>query len=300
MRIALRIVYLSIFSIYSIVGFTQTPTPMGTGAPPIQYDITAPASPSTTPAPTPVLPPEPTQTAPVVNNAEKPIQIKFGVDPDYPPLEYLDTNGNIVGFDIEMGNAICKQINATCTFLKVPFDDLFKVLNAGQIDAILSGLTITNERLQLADFSTPYYFQTAIYVASKKITGEFSPTQLKGKTIGTLSGTVMDKFLNDIFGNSVTTKVYPDTPPLFADLKAGKLDYVLVDTPVAVNWLRQPGSEDYHMVGNFMTSIEYFGLGYGIAVKKGNKELLDRLNTGIKAVKENGDRYLLMKKYFSR
>jgi arginine transport system substrate-binding protein len=121
--------------------------------------------------------------------------IRFATEASYPPFESIDANNKIVGFDVDLANALCKEIDATCTFSNQAFDSLIPSLKFRRIDAVMAGMDITPEREKQVLFSTPYYDNSALFIGQK---GKFtSIDQLKGKKVGVQNGTTHQKFITD-------------------------------------------------------------------------------------------------------
>ncbi|MBN0394431.1 transporter substrate-binding domain-containing protein, partial [Pseudomonas aeruginosa] len=109
-------------------------------------------------------------------------QISFGVSATYPPFESMDANNQIVGFDIDLAHALCKQMQAECTFTNHAFDSLIPALKFKKYDAVISGMDITPERSKQVAFTDPYYANSALVIAKKDAFHSFD--DLKGKRIG--------------------------------------------------------------------------------------------------------------------
>lgn len=121
--------------------------------------------------------------------------IRFATEASYPPFELVDANNQIVGFDVDLANALCKEIDATCTFTNQAFDSLIPGLKFRRFDAVMAGMDITPEREKQVLFSTPYYDNSALFVGQQ---GKFtSIDQLKGKKVGVQNGTTHQKFITD-------------------------------------------------------------------------------------------------------
>jgi arginine transport system substrate-binding protein len=119
--------------------------------------------------------------------------IRFATEASYPPFESIDANNKIVGFDVDLANALCKEIDATCTFTNQAFDSLIPSLKFRRFDAVMAGMDITPEREKQVLFTTPYYDNSALFVGQQ---GKFtSIDQLKGKKVGVQNGTTHQKFI---------------------------------------------------------------------------------------------------------
>ena len=122
-------------------------------------------------------------------------KINFGVSATYPPFESIGANNEIVGFDIDLAKALCKQMQAECTFTNHAFDSLIPSLKFRKYDAVISGMDITPERSKQVSFTTPYYENSAVVIAKKDTYKTFA--DLKGKRIGMENGTTHQKYIQD-------------------------------------------------------------------------------------------------------
>ena len=221
-------------------------------------------------------------------------EIRFATEATYPPFEYQDETGKIKGFDIDIANAICAEMKAQCTFTNQSFSSLIPSLELGKFDAIIAALGITAERQKEVSFTNSYYAPSASFIASAS--KHYKLGNLSGKTIGVQQGSTFEKYLNDKYGNKVTAKPYASIQEAFLDLVAGRVDLVIADTTIAQIWLKQ--NKAYIIVEKPISDTEYFGTGYGIAVSKTNKALLDALNVALKRIKANGEYDKIIKEYF--
>jgi arginine transport system substrate-binding protein len=212
----------------------------------------------------------------------------------YPPFEYQDEKGNIKGFDIDIANALCKQMKAECTFTNQAFSSLIPSLAIGKFDAIIAALGITAERQKEVSFTDSYYTPSASFVAP--LSKHYQLKNLTGKTVGVQQGSTFEKYLSEKYGKQLTPKTYASIQEAFLDLTAGRVDVVIADTTIAQIWLKN--NKNYTIVGKPITDIEYFGIGYGIAVSKNNPTLLNDLNAALKAIKANGEYDKVIKEYF--
>jgi polar amino acid transport system substrate-binding protein len=208
--------------------------------------------------------------------------IVVATDATWPPMEYVDENKEIVGYDIDLMNAVAESAGIEIEFKNVAWDGIFAGLAAGEYDAIISSVTITEERQEKYDFSEPYINagQIVIVKADSDISG---PDALSGSTVGAQIGTTGAIEIENMDG--VELKEYDEIGLAFEDLVAGRIDAVVCDTPVAADFALQ--REEYKaalkIVGESFTE-EY----YGILVQQGNSDLLDKINEGLKAVQAEG------------
>ena len=222
-------------------------------------------------------------------------KINFGVSATYPPFESIGANNEIVGFDIDLAKALCKQMQAECTFTNHAFDSLIPSLKFRKYDAVISGMDITPERSKQVSFTTPYYENSAVVIAKKDTYKTFA--DLKGKRIGMENGTTHQKYIQDQHPE-VKTVSYDSYQNAFIDLKNGRIDGVFGDTAVVTEWLKD--NPKLAAVGDKVTDKDYFGTGLGIAVRQGNTELQQKFNTALEKVKKDGTYETIYNKWFQK
>ncbi|MBS9439560.1 arginine ABC transporter substrate-binding protein [Photorhabdus noenieputensis] len=219
--------------------------------------------------------------------------IRFATEATYPPFEFIDANNKIQGFDVDLVNALCEKINATCTFNNQSFDSLIPSLKFRRFDALAAGIDITPERQKQVDFTNTYYDNSAVFISVK---GKVSSiAELKGKLVGIQNGTTHQKYLMEQ-RKEIKTVPYDSYQNAILDLKNGRLDAVFGDTAVVNEWLKK--NENLNTIGNKVTDKNYFGIGLGIAVRKGNKELQDKFNKALADIKRDGTYDIIYKKWF--
>ena len=209
-----------------------------------------------------------------------PKSIKVATDATWPPMEMVDANKKIVGYDIDFLNAVAKEAGITVEFKNTAWDGIFAGLDTGKYDAIISSVTITDERKAKYDFTDAYTSIGQILVVPKTDKTSKTLADLKGRKVGSQIGTTGAMEVKKVDG--VESKTYDEIGLAFEDMAAGRISGVVCDEPVAAHFALQKKEykEKFKIVGKAFTKE-----GYGIVVKKGNKELVDLLNKGIKAVK---------------
>lgn len=224
--------------------------------------------------------------------AKKMRTITVATDATWPPMEMVDENKNIVGFDIDFLTAVAKEAKFKVIFKNTAWDGIFAGIAAGKYDAIISSVTITEERQKSMDFSIPYINAGQILIVPKDAQGVTKLADLKGSKVGAQIGTTGSFEIKKTAG--VELKTYDEIGLAFEDMATGRIAGVVCDTPVAANYALQRAEykEKFMIVGEPFTD-EY----YGVVVKKGNKKLQKLINKGIKAVQAKGIDKQLEKKW---
>ncbi len=221
--------------------------------------------------------------------------IRFATEASYPPFEFVDAGNKIQGFDVDLANALCKEIGAECNFTNQAFDSLIPSLKFRRFDAVMAGMDITPEREKQVLFTKPYYDNSAVFIAQKGKVADV--TALKRKRVGVQNGTTHQKYLTDKQAG-VTVVPYDSYQNAILDLKNGRIDAVFGDTAVVNEWLKQ--NENLAAVGEKVTDKAYFGTGLGIAVRQGNTDLQGKLNAALDKVKADGTYKTIYNKWFQQ
>ncbi|MDD0972699.1 ABC transporter substrate-binding protein [Pseudomonas fontis] len=230
--------------------------------------------------------------------AEKTLRI--GIEAAYPPFAFKTPEGSISGFDYDIGNALCAQMQVKCEWTEQEYDGLIPSLKVKKIDAALSSITITEERKRSVDFTHKYYFTSARLAMKDGAQVDDQYTSLKGKRIGVQRATTTDRFVTAVLvPKGVEIVRYTSNEEIFMDLVAGRLDGVFADTiPLQQGFLETPKGAGYAFVGPELKDPQYVGEGAGIAVRKGNTQLVSELNQAIDAIRANGEYQKIQAKYF--
>ncbi len=230
--------------------------------------------------------------------AEKPLRI--GIEAAFPPFAFKTPQGQISGFDYDIGNALCAQMQVKCQWIEQEFDGLIPALKVRKFDAVLSSLSITEDRLKSVDFTDKYYHTPAKLVMKEgSALGEL-PQALNGKKIGVQRASVYDRFASERFAPAGAQIVrYSSQNEVFLDLAAGRLDASLADVVnIDEGFLATDAGKGFALVGPDFTDHDYFGLGIGIAVRKGDRALAERFNKAIAEIRANGTYQQVQDKYF--
>ncbi|KGT95850.1 ABC transporter substrate-binding protein [Erwinia typographi] len=227
-------------------------------------------------------------------------QVRFAVDPTYPPFESKTPQGKLVGFDIDLGNALCAQMQARCVWVESQFDGMIPALKARKFDAILSDMGITEERLKQINFTVPLY-DTHTQLIARKGSGLLpTPESLKGKTVGVEQGTVQERYAKAKWQpHGVTVVPYGDQAQVESDLISGRLDAVFTDAAqAAIGFLKQPQGKDFELAGPIVQD-PIIGPGTAIGLRKDDAELKTALDNAFAGIKANGTFDKIQQRYFA-
>ena len=219
-------------------------------------------------------------------------ELTFAMEPSYPPFETTNEKGEIIGFDVDVANAICKEIQATCKFKGEAFDALIPNLKAKRFDASISAIDITDARAKQVLFSDAYYDSTASYVTLKG-----KATLESAKNVGVQNGTTFQQY-TVAETKQYTTKAYASLQSAILDLKSGRIDMIFGDTAVLADMISK--EPEMQFIGDKVANKKYFGNGLGIAMHKSNKELAEQLNKGLTAIKANGEYQKIYDKWMTK
>lgn len=219
-------------------------------------------------------------------------ELTFAMEPSYPPFETTNEKGEIIGFDVDVANAICQEIQVTCKFKSETFDSLIPSLKAKRFDAAISAIDITDARAKQVLFSDAYYDSSASYVALKG-----KATLESAKNIGVQNGTTFQQY-TVAETKQYSPKSYASLQNSILDLKSGRIDIILGDTAVLSDMISK--EPEIQFVGEKVTNKKYFGNGLGIAMHKSNKDLAAQLNKGLAAIKANGEYQKIYDKWMTK
>jgi len=220
--------------------------------------------------------------------------MKFGTEGAYPPFNNLESDGTLTGFDVDIAKAMCEEMKAECTFVTQDWDGIIPALIAKKFDAIIASMSITAERKEQVDFSKKYYnTPPAIVVPKDSEIKEATPEALAGKSLGAQSSTVSASYLEEHYKDS-DIKLYPTQDDAYLDLAAGRLDAVLADVGPTNLWLASEGGGCCAFIGEAVVKDDQIG----IAVRKEDADLKEKINKAIAAIVANGTYKTINEKYF--
>lgn len=226
-------------------------------------------------------------------------KLRIGVEGAYPPFSEVGADGKLKGFEIDLAYAYCAQMKRECELVKTDFDGLIPALQARKIDAIMASMSITDERKKAIAFSKAYLASPAAFIAKTGTKADVSPAALKGKKIGVQSATTFETYAAALYKDSPLTR-YQTQDQIYLELKAGRVDYTLVDKFAVDSFLKTEAGKGMAFVGPDIDDEKYFGIGIGIGLRKADAKTLGaQLDAAIDAVNANGEYKKLSAKYFA-
>jgi polar amino acid transport system substrate-binding protein len=219
--------------------------------------------------------------------------IVIGLDDEFPPMGFRDENNEIVGFDIDLAKAVGEKLGVEVEFQPIDWSAKEIELESGKVDVLWNGLTISDERKENMDFTDPYLQNKQIIIV-KNDSDIQEKADLEGKNIGVQEGsTAVEAVQKDELAPSLNLFDYSTNVLAFQDLDIGRVDAVVADEVVARYYLENNGN-DLRVVENGDFGDEV----YGVAVKKGNSELLDELQTALDEIDKDGTAAEISNKWF--
>lgn len=217
--------------------------------------------------------------------------IRVGSETTFPPFEFVDGD-KYVGFDLDLAEAVIKQMGSKMEFKSMGFDALIPAVQSGQIDMIAAGMDATPERAKQVAFSDPYFSENGYVIVTRKDNDTIHDWKdLEGKNVGAQVGTQSVELAQE--AKAANVKQLDSNSQAFMELQASTLDAVVLDRPVTMYYLNQGADKDLQIVGTPKP-----GPAMSLAVNKDNKELQDAVNKALKEIKENGTYDKIYKKWF--
>ena len=220
-----------------------------------------------------------------------PDPLRIATEGAYPPFNGVDANGKLIGFDVDIAMALCKEMKANCELVAQDWDGIIPALVANKYDAIIASMSITDERKKTIDFTNKYYSNYLAIIGEKgKVAGT---NDLAGKVVGAQRSTLASQWAEDNLMGKADVKLYDTQTAAYADLSAGRLDAMVSDIYPAMDWLKD--NSDYELSGNAIDINDQIGIG----IRQGESDLKAAFNKAIDAIRANGTYAKINAKYFS-
>ena len=234
------------------------------------------------------------QTADTLKKIKDSGSISVGLEGTYPPFSFVDTDGKLTGFEVELSEALAKELGVKARLQPTKWDGILAALESKRLDAVVNQVTISDERKKKYDFSEPYTVSgiQALVLKDKEAKLNIkTAADLSGKKVGVGLGTNYEQWVKaNVPGADVRT--YEDDPTKFQDLRVGRIDAILIDRLAALEYAKK--AKDTTAAGEAFSRQEA-----GIALRKGEPELLAAVNKAIDKLRADGTLAKLSEKYFN-
>ena len=221
--------------------------------------------------------------------------LRVGTEATFPPFEFTDDNDNIIGFDIDIIEYIAEDNGWKIEVVHLPFDTLVESLASEQLDIVVAAMTIRPDRAEKVLFSNPYYDASQVMVVRDNENRNFDVDDIVelGLNVAVQMGTTGAFEAEDIFGDEdhPNLKQYRRANEAFMELKNGRVDLVIIDEPVAINYIAQLGG--MKTLGQPFTDEQF-----GIAVQKSNTEMMEKINASLAKMVSSGEYDRLFEQWF--
>ena len=220
------------------------------------------------------------------------------VEGAYPPFSEMNADGKVIGFDIDIANAVCAQMGKSCEMVQSEWDGIIPALLEHKCDAIIASMSITEERQQRIDFSGKYYNSPGRFVSKEGAGLTDTAEGMAGKVVGLQRGTTYNDYMDGEMPG-VELKLYGTQDEVYLDLTAGRIDAAFADSiAISDGFLATDAGKGFALFGKDYTSEKYFGVGAGIGVRKGEEALRDGFTAAIKAIRDSGEYKTINDAYF--
>jgi lysine-arginine-ornithine-binding protein len=226
--------------------------------------------------------------------------IRFGVDASYPPFESKSADGKLVGFDVDLGNEICKRLNAKCVWVENAFDGMIPALKARKFDGVLSAMSMTPQRKEQIAFSDRMWRTPTNLVAKKGSNIQPTVASLQGKSVGVEQGSIQETWAKANWGTKgVNVVSYQDQDQVYTDLISGRLDAALQDgVQVNLGFLGKPRGAGFAFTGGEPQDLKTLGNGAAIGLRKEDTDLKAKIDQALGDMVKDGTYKKIEAKYF--
>ena len=231
--------------------------------------------------------------------------LRVGMECTYAPFNYKNTEGELVGYDVDVAKGVAGIINADLEFVCQEWDGMIPALLANKFDLVIASMSITEKRLEKMDFSSPYRFSTGQLVGSDKIDKELFdadgnpiPENFKGLKVGLERATTYSDWFETVLPDA-DVALYDSNEALYLDLRNGRTDVIMTNPMKAyLRFLSQDEGSGFKLIGPTVDEEKFFGIGVGIGLRQGQPELKERLNGALKQLINSGELESYALKYF--
>ncbi|MDH3667516.1 MAG: transporter substrate-binding domain-containing protein [Paracoccaceae bacterium] len=230
---------------------------------------------------------------------------RVGMECTYAPFNFKNTDGELVGYDVDVAKGVARIIGADLEFVCQEWDGMIPALLANKFDLVIASMSITEKRLEKMDFSSPYRFSIGQIVGSEKIDrklfdddGNPIPENFKGLKVGLERATTYTHWFEEVLPDA-DVLLYDSNEALYLDLRNGRTDIIMTNPMKAhLRFLSQEEGSGFKLIGPPVDEEKYFGIGVGIGLRQGQPELKSRLNAALKELINSGELESYALKYF--
>lgn len=237
-------------------------------------------------------------------------EVRIATEGAYPPFNFVDANGELGGFDVDIANALCAQAELECEIVAQDWDGIIPGLLSERYDVIIASMTMTPERAEVVAFTDKYAQVPQHFVMSDALADEVDVTPgegveqlmaaLEGKVIGLVAATAAEPYVRDTFGETVTYRGYQKMDDALQDLISGRIDaYADGAIPIQEALLSTDAGEGFRFGGDALSDPTYFGTGNGIALRQTDTELLETFNAALAQIIADGTYAEINDQYFT-
>lgn len=227
--------------------------------------------------------------------AEHPLVV--ATEGGYPPFNYINDDGDAAGFDVDIARALCRALGRECTVVTVEWDSILLGLQRNEYDMVVASMAKTPERDQIADFTTPYYRSRTNFIGNPLQLPNSDPETLAGKTIATQANTVQAQYLKTFFKDKSKLIFTEGLDESFKALADGKVDAILTDSLVGLQFLRSKQGQRFDFIGLPLDTSDPSSEAC-IAVKEGNTKLVEMLEQALMKIRVDGTYARINRHYF--
>lgn len=241
----------------------------------------------------------------LVASAQSSEPLRLATDCAYFPFGFKTPDGTLKGYELDVGNEVAKRLNLKVEWVCQKFDAMIPALLADKVDLIIASVGITEERKQRIDFSLPYRVTVAQFIGPKakplplfNADGTPNTAAFQGLRVGLQRGTTYDNWIQAKTPNAAVVR-YDSVEQLYLDMKSGRVDVIFTNPMKAhIEFLSKADGAGYEVIGSQLSDSKYFGDGAGIAMRKGNDALRERINGALRDMNKDGSMERFSKTYF--
>ncbi len=221
-------------------------------------------------------------------------RLRIATEGAYAPFNFIDSSGELRGFDVDIAWALCEQMQVECELVAQDWDGIIPGLQQRRYDAIIASMSITPERQRVISFTDPYYSNVLAFIGPRNVEMATDAESLRGKTLGAQRATIAGQYLEDTLGRYVNVRLYDTQDNAYLDLANGRLDGMVSDKFPAYDWLQTDAGAAFEFKGEDIDIDDKIA----IAVRRNDNALRERFNQALQAIVESGVYAEINARYF--